>query len=93
MPIKREVVNIEGKEIAVKELSFLSDFRLAELREKNGGKLSMLEVLKECLSAEDFKYLEELTRDEAGRILEAAFNVNGWKKEAQDFPNASQTST
>lgn len=107
MPIKMEEVQIpEGRKITAMQLSFMADFRLAQvLKEKmnestplcskcrqpvDRSRLEMMDVLKECLSKDDYEYLEELTMEEVGLVMAAINRVNGWAKIERDFPQAGK---
>lgn len=101
--LNEEIVKFDdGKSaIVVKEIGFMADWRLGKLREKNkkeglvdakgNGKLEIPELLRECVSKEDFVLLENLTISEMTNVLEAVARVNGWTKGGvQDFPKPSQ---
>lgn len=82
--MKEEIINICGKEIKVKNLSFLGQLRLWSNTDNKG----LYAVCKECLSREDLEFLEKQdpNPDELNKLADALVKINGWdREEKKDF--------
>lgn len=94
MGLKTKLVNIRGREIKVKQLSFVSRINLM----KENTNIKLIQV---SLSEEDFDYLNNLEVQDSDiedtkNLFEAINEINGWNKtsdESQDFPEKSSESS
>lgn len=80
--VKEELVNISGKDIKIKAISFIDQINIWTKENKD-----FKDTIKCCLNKEDFEYLEQLepNPDEQVKFLETLNRVNGWEKKKVDF--------
>lgn len=73
--LKTEIVKVDERDIKVTELSFAAQLRLEKL-----DKITNEAIFQECLSKEDFDFLETVSKKNGMIIRQALWRVNGWDK-------------
>jgi len=71
MVLKTEIVKIGDREIVIKETSFAAQMRLEALE-----KITTRDLYKEAMSEEDFKFMEEIGKEDSIKIVDAFTKVN-----------------
>lgn len=81
--VKEEIVNIKGRDIKVRALSFIGRVELLG-REKSESYLR--KVIQVSISSEDFEYLNNLEceLDEVNKVLDSINKLNGWNEKKED---------
>ena len=79
MALRKEIIEIDGRKIEIKEISFAGQLRLEQIE-----KISTMDFYKECLSEDDFKFLEQVGKDDFVKLRTAMSEVNGWDKKEKD---------
>jgi len=79
--LKTGTIKINDREIIITELSFAGQMKLEKLSTINSE-----DIYKECMSKEDFEYLNKVTRDDGKKIVNIINKLNHWDKKKEDNP-------
>lgn len=76
MGLKTINIELEGKTLIMKELSFAANLRLAEVTEYR-----LMSIYKEMFSPEDFAYLDTVGKDDFEKVRSAFLELTSTKED------------